>query len=240
MKSFLSLLSFSIFLFVSLALNAQVPKLTDKKWIVAEYGISDNIRYGLDPQIKPLVVFFNKDSAHNKVDYSNIEMHFSSDGTYEAKNVIGTKYDGTWSLNVANDSLTTDTLKYKFNFINEFNCITNNGTEQVVDSIGTKETFYSYIKLFGMPDITAISEQPSSTLVKVYPIPVKETLTVDLLSKNVKEARLYNIFGQLLRTVAVQNTSTFQINMQELPAGYYSLELITNTGERVVKKAMKE
>jgi hypothetical protein len=221
--------------------EAQTPTLTGKKWIIAESGISDNIKYGIDQQVKPLMLFYSKDSTNNKVDYSKIEMHFFANGTYQAQNNVGGLYNGTWSLNAANDSLTTDdTLTYKFDFINEFNCITNNATTQVIDTMGTVDTFYTFVKLYGVPDITAIEEDDYSP-VKVYPMPATESVTIRLPSKNFKEARLYNLFGQLITTVSLQNkTSVNIVALQHLSAGYYSLEIIDNEGKRIVKKVVKE
>lgn len=238
MKSIISI--FTLLLLLSFSVNAQSPSLTGKKWIVAEYGVADNINFGVDPLIKPLVIFFSKDSASNKIDYSNIEMHFFANGTYQAKNISGKQYNGVWNMNAAGDSLTTDSIEYKFNFIDEFNCITYNATIQVIDSIGTLDTLYSYVKLFGTPDITSIKEDGTSA-VKLYPMPVKESLTIELPSGNYQEARLYNLFGQLLKTISLQNKSAaFVIGMQEFAPGYYSLEIIDNKGERTVKKVVKE
>lgn len=238
MKSVSALLMVILLCKIPLCMNAQSHTLMGKKWIVAEYGISDNIKYALDPQLKPLVIFFSKDSATNKVDYSNIEMQFFSNATYQAKNVIGTVYNGSWSINAAGDSLKTDSLIYRFDFINAFNCITNNATIQVVDSIGTLDTLYSYVKLYGIPIITSIDDRVASGI-KMYPMPVSELLTVELDSKNYTSARLYNLFGQLLRNVSIQNRSVFQMELEEFPPGYYSLEILSNDGSKVVKKVLK-
>lgn len=240
MKTFSSTIALVLFVLFALRVNAQTPLLTGKKWVIAEAGITDNIKYAIDPKVKPQVIFYSKDSIKNKFDYSKIEMFFFNSGTYQAKNNIGTVYNGTWSLNAAGDSLTTDdTLHYRLDFIDPFNCIINNGNMEVIDTIGTIDTMYSYLKLYGVPDITSVNEQ-TTAFIKVYPVPVKESLTVDLFYKNYKEARLYNVFGQLLKTVSVQNKSVLQLNVEELPAGYYSLEIYSNDGERVVRKVIKE
>lgn len=241
MKTFNSIIALVLFSLSVFHAKAQTKVLTGKKWIIAEAGITDNIKYAIDPKVKPQVIFYSKDSVKNKFDYSKIEMYFFNSGTYQAKNNIGTVYNGSWSLNAAGDSLTTDdTLHYRLDFIDAFNCIINNGNTEVIDTIGTVDTMYSYLKLYGVPDITSINEY-ASQLIKVYPVPVKENLSVDLVYKNYyKEARLYNLFGQLLRTVSVQNKTILQLNVEDLPAGYYSLEIISNEGERVVKKVIKE
>lgn len=239
-RTFKSTIALVIFFLFAFHVKAQQPVLTGKKWIIAEAGITDNIKYAIDPKVKPQVIFYSKDSVKNKFDYSKIEMYFFNGGTYQAKNNLGTVYNGSWSLNTAGDSLTTDdTLLYRLDFIDPFNCIINNGNTEIIDTLGTVDTMYSYLKLYGVPDITSVDEQ-AAAFIKVYPVPVKESLTVDLFYKNYREARLYNVFGQLVKTVSVQNKSVLQINVEELTAGYYSLEIISNDGERVVRKVIKE
>lgn len=228
-----------LLLTISLKGTAQSYSLMGKKWIIAESGISDNLNYGIIPQLKPLVVFFNKDSANNQVDYSKIEMRFFSGGNYEAKNDKGATYNGSWNMNAAGDSLTTDSITYRFDFINEYNCITNNASVQVIDTIGTLDTLYSYIKLYGVPDITSVDENAASTI-RLYPLPAKEYIHVEFSSKNYREARLYNIFGQLLRTIPIQGKEQLTLNLQTLANGYYSLEIISDDGSRIVKKVVKE
>ena len=239
MKPFIFTFIIIILFSSSFELRGQAS-LTGKKWIIAEAGISDDLKYGLNPNIKPLVVFYNKDSANNKIDYSKIEFHFLATGAYQATNNKGTIYNGTWSLNTAGDSLTTDdTLRYRFNFIDVSNCIAKNGKSQVIDTVGTLDTLYSYLKLYGVPDITAVNENENG-FVKLYPMPVKEIVSIEFSSKNYTEARLYNLFGQLVKTIPIQHKTAIQLNMQEMPAGYYSLEVISQDGERVVKKVIKE
>ena len=239
MKTFNTVITLFLILMFTPHVNAQ-NVLTGKKWIIAEAGITDNIKYAIDPKVKPQVIFYHKDSAKNKFDYSKIEFYFFNGGSYQGKNNIGGVYNGTWSLNVAGDSLTTDdTLVYRLDFLDPFNCIINNGSVEVVDTAGTLDTLYSYLKLHGVPDITTMDEQVWG-LINVYPVPVKENLTVDLVVKNYKEVRLYNLFGQLIKTVAVQNRTVLQVNMQDLPAGYYLLEIIGNAGERVARKVIRE
>lgn len=240
MKTLNSLIAFAIIFLFGYQLHAQTPVLTGKKWTIAEAGITDNIKYGIDPNVKPQVIFYSKDSVDNKFDYSKIEFYFFPGGTYQGKNNIGGTYNGTWSLNATNDSLTTDdTLIYRIDFLDPVRCIINNGIVQVIDTAGTLDTVYSYLKLQGIPDVTSVDEL-SSSLINVYPIPVKENLTVDLVLKNYREARLYNVFGQLIKTVPAQNKTVLQVNVQDISPGYYSLEIIGNEGERVVRKVIKE
>ena len=238
MKSSIFLL---IVILITLSFSARSQhSLTGKKWTISEAGVSDDMKYGLDPNVKPRIIFYSKDSTTNKLDYSNIEMHFFNGGTFQAKNIKGVVYNGVWNLNATNDTLVTDSTGNRFDFINEFNFITNNSTTQIIDTIGTLDTLYSYIKLYGVPDITSVDEQ-SNSAVKVYPMPVTEVLTVELPSKGYREARLYNLFGQLVGSFSLQNKLSFQMAiLQELPPGYYSLEIIDKDDNRVVKKVIKK
>jgi hypothetical protein len=231
-----------VFLSIPFFIQAQTSNtLVNQKWIVAEYGISKSTNYGTDPLVKPEVIFFSKDSVKNNEDYSNIEMDFFSGGTYLAKNVSNKTYNGIWHLNATGDSLTTDSITYKFNFINAFTCITFNMTVQVVDTLGTQDTLYSYIKMLGIMNTTSIHEAALLASVNVYPVPAKDELNLEFASNNFKEARLYNVLGQLLQTIPLQGKqSPLLINMENKDSGYYSLELISTNGLRVVKKVIKE
>ena len=221
--------------------QAQTYTLINAKWVVAEYGISNSTTYGTDPQVKPQVILFSKDSAKNYEDYSNIVMNFFSGGNYQATNISNKVYNGTWKLNAAGDSLTTDSLTYIFSFINPFTFITFNRTIQVVDTLGTPDTLYTYVKMSGTGQTTAISEPNLSADVKVYPIPTKDKLNLEFASKNYKEARLYTVLGQLLQSINLQTKqSPLVLDLENLDSGYYSLEIISSSGVKVVKKIIKD
>jgi hypothetical protein len=246
MKNITITIIFTALLFITLKNNAQT--LIEKKWMVEEYGISNNIKYGIDKSVKPLVIFFNKDSLNNKVDYSNIELRFYNNGTYQGKNVLGTVYNGTWKLNNTNDSLTTDSTTSKFDFINPLNCITNNMTIQKVDTLGTVDTFYTYIKLYGIKEIPTSQKENilSISNIKIFPTPTNEFINIEFsseISKKIREARLYNLYGQLVKVVAIgsKTDNTIKVSVEEVNKGYYFLEFISNEGRRIgIKKIVKD
>ena len=220
--------------------QAQGNTLLNKTWLVAECGISKSTSYGTNPQVKPEIILFSKDSAKNNEDYSNIVMNFFSGGTYQATNVMNKVYNGAWYLNAAADSLTTDSIAYAFSFINQYTCITFNRTIQVVDTLGTPDTLYTYVKMTGTAETTSINESALSAEVKVYPVPATHSLNLEF-TNSYKEARLYNVVGQLLQTISLQGKqSPLGLSLQSMEPGYYSLEFINTSGVRVVKKLIKE
>ncbi|MEO6902992.1 MAG: T9SS type A sorting domain-containing protein [Bacteroidia bacterium] len=246
MKNIISTLIFITLSFITLKNNGQ--SLIEKKWMVEEYGISNNIKYGIDKSIKPLAVFFSKDSLNNKVNYSNIEMRFLNNGTYQGKNALGTVYNGTWHLNNTSDSLTTDSTTSIFHFINPLSCITNNMTIQKIDTLGTVDTFYTYVKLYGINEIPTSQKENTMSIsnIKVYPTPASEVINIEFSPeslRNIKEARLYNLYGQLVKVIVIGDkpVNTMKVNIEEINKGYYFLEFISNVGRsRIgIKKIIK-
>jgi hypothetical protein len=238
MKKIILLLAWlTLFIF---PLKAQ--SLINKKWIVAEYGITDRADYGLNNTSRPLFVFFNKDSAKSAVNYSNIEFNFLANGSYTGKNVQGQVYTGKWLLSPTADKLTIDTAVYRIDFINAFTCITKNATAQVVDTTGRVDTVYSYVKLI-TTSTNSIVLNESQQQVTVYPIPSADFITIAFSAAElkVKEALVYNIYGQLVKIIPLTGkTGTSVIDIKDLPKGYYSLEVINTTDTRIsVHKILK-
>ncbi len=230
----LSLLYFLLVL--QSVVNAQ--SLTNLKWKVAEYGIAADRDYGLNPNHQPLIVFFSKDSLHNVVDYSNISFEFFSNGSYEGKNVLGQTYQGLWLLNNNGDSLSIDTNVYLFHFINTLTCITKNATYQVIDTLGTIDTLYSYVKLFAQAT-TSIAEKES--YVHLFPMPASDYINVEIKNNdfNAVNTQLINLYGQVVKTWSLTDRKkTYYFDIKELPPGYYLLEFTTVDGIRMTQQKL--
>jgi hypothetical protein len=115
------------------------------------------------------------------------------------------------------------------------------GTYTVIvqDAYGCKNTITAIITF---PESIANSLLQSTWL--IYPNPAKDELTIStqLLAANNIQVQLLDAVGKLIYTnkVAVlQGNLNTTINVSTLPKGVYSLVLISDTNERLVKKVMK-
>lgn len=231
-----------LLVYITLAVSTiKAQSLADKKWIVAEYGITNRADYGVNSAAHPLFVFFNKDSLKSVVNYSNIEFNFLANGNYTGKNIQGQTYTGKWLLNQTADKLTIDTAIYRIDFINAFSCITKNATAQVVDTTGRVDTVYSYVKLI-TTNTNFIPAHKLSQEVSVYPVPSSDFITIAFSADaTIKEAFIYNIYGQLVKVIAISGkTGISTIDIKDLPKGYYSLKTVNGKGEYVsIHKILK-
>jgi len=108
-----------------------------------------------------------------------------------------------------------------------------------VDSMGcltpgcSKEDTIQYIT-------TEIIDVPYPKVnVRVYPNPVKETLTIDISSDyNIKKWHIFDMFGRIIKT----STSAYSmiIDVKSLRTGVYFLHLVDNNGLIYVNKFIKQ
>lgn len=67
----------------------------------------------------------------------------------------------------------------------------------------------------------------------LYPIPVKDTLNIDLQGQIIKKGRIYTING--IPVMSFSNSEVLKIDLSDLKNGIYILEIITDKGLKVVK-----
>ena len=73
----------------------------------------------------------------------------------------------------------------------------------------------------GMNEVTNLN-------VEVYPNPVEDQLHV--VSENIQRIVVFNVMGQLVKTVEVGGQDQYTLQVADLPKGLYSLQLITEQG----------
>ncbi|MGZ6539173.1 MAG: T9SS type A sorting domain-containing protein, partial [Bacteroidia bacterium] len=63
---------------------------------------------------------------------------------------------------------------------------------------------------------------------KIYPNPANSLVTISTDENDlIKFVRLYDVVGSVVKEFSVSNTSTIQLNVSEMPKGFYSLEVKT-------------
>ncbi|MFK7948125.1 MAG: T9SS type A sorting domain-containing protein [Saprospiraceae bacterium] len=72
---------------------------------------------------------------------------------------------------------------------------------------------------------------------KFYPNPAQELLFIE--SETIfQQATIYNVLGQPIQEVSIQNNQT-EININDLPKGIYMLQLVTENGQHIAKQFIK-
>ena len=79
----------------------------------------------------------------------------------------------------------------------------------------------------------------SSRELQVYPNPTTDIIKADLPSSSILQIRLLDINGQELPFEYARNSNTIEIDLTQLPANTYFLEVITNA-EKYIGKILKE
>jgi hypothetical protein len=79
--------------------------------------------------------------------------------------------------------------------------------------------------------------------VKVFPNPTRDRLAIELYDEdftaNIKVS-IFNPYGQLMRSEALQDTSSiFELDVSDLQAGTYLIRVSNDKGGFVVKKFVK-
>ncbi|MBN8701702.1 MAG: T9SS type A sorting domain-containing protein [Bacteroidetes bacterium] len=80
--------------------------------------------------------------------------------------------------------------------------------------------------------------EESSMNVSVYPNPATDFVTIKVESTENTTATIYNYSGVAVKTIALAETET-KVNISELPAGMYFVEVVSN-GNKEVKKVIKQ
>lgn len=102
-------------------------------------------------------------------------------------------------------------------------CITQEASALLVDDVKITTT-----------GTLAVSENISENEVSIYPNPVKDVLTINLLKK-IKTIQLYSFDGKLLKT-STSNT----ITLSEFTSGNYVVQISLEDGKQITKKITKQ
>jgi hypothetical protein len=80
-------------------------------------------------------------------------------------------------------------------------------------------------------------ENENNMLLKVYPTPVKENLTIES-SGNIRTVELFDFQGRLIKRINV-DSGNYNLNMSSYPKGIYMIHAITRD-KSFIKKVIKE
>jgi len=190
---------------------------------------------------------FHRDSSKNILDYKRYGIKFAADLTYKGSNEAGTVTNGTWSISTTKDTITIDGQVYDLEILNTNYMTIRTMSLEIVDTSGTLDTIYTDLTFYSLPDITTFIWESAlgSEDVKVFPNPAKQNVEIrisGLQKVAVGKLILADLTGQVLKTWAwVPNDNVQIIDLQEIHAGVYLLEVIQQDGRRVaVKKIVKE
>ncbi len=107
---------------------------------------------------------------------------------------------------------------------------------QTTTSTGTSPKKYNVEVITGCS--TGIdTEKQASAAISIYPNPAKESVTIES-DNNISEVRIYSIYGTLVKSVYV-NSNSQTIELSGLPAGYYSVVVISENGDQTNTKLIK-
>jgi hypothetical protein len=87
--------------------------------------------------------------------------------------------------------------------------------------------------------VTAISESKESLSVSVYPNPANERVTVVNIPSGVKEIRIFDVTGNMVNSIAVENRNNLNVDLTALSKGVYFLNLIDENNASAVHKIIK-
>ncbi len=72
----------------------------------------------------------------------------------------------------------------------------------------------------------------------IYPNPTHDWLTIDASKLTIADIALYNLLGQLITKLKMENSNSIQVNLSDLPVGEYWLKITTDKGV-AYRKIMK-
>lgn len=74
----------------------------------------------------------------------------------------------------------------------------------------------------------------------VYPVPVRDMLTVELKGKGLKQLLIYNSMGQIIKSETVNGASVLQINTNNWSNGIYEAAIIQDNRKIYTKRIIKQ
>jgi hypothetical protein len=200
-----------------------------------------------------------QDPANGQVEVSTADLGFGEYGigvvgSSDESRVIAGRQDGTRATSSLFFSLVSDTA---YNTQNGAMQVTPIATQQgmTMDAIqGVLWFSFGNYKLLPRNnfDVTNLSvaidtngcniptnvglNEVASQAVSIYPNPAKETLNIEVLGSAKVNAQLLNLSGQVLKSYT--NNGSGQLNVSDLPAGVYLLQVSTNQVQKRTYKIM--
>jgi hypothetical protein len=101
-----------------------------------------------------------------------------------------------------------------------------------LDGITPNGTIYKFTK-----SSTPTSINENENTISLYPNPVENSVTISGVKDAISAVTITNGSGQIVRQVSTVGNS---IDLSELNAGFYFVQLTTNKGEVITKKIMKK
>ena len=96
----------------------------------------------------------------------------------------------------------------------------------------------NYPLLWGQSSLTeSIKETESTAFASIYPNPTTGLVTVT--GENLRQAEVFNMLGQQMLSIKSEGNE-LRINMAELPAGVYFVNVTEESGKKCVRKVVKE
>ena len=74
--------------------------------------------------------------------------------------------------------------------------------------------------------VTAVEE--TGCPVAIYPNPVENQLNI--IAQHLQRVAIYNVMGQLVKTVEVGGHNRFELQVSDIPSGLYTLQIVTENG----------
>ena len=95
-------------------------------------------------------------------------------------------------------------------------------------------------------DVTAVFKKTNTIVTEkslpniiLYPNPFTNSFSITPV-ENLRKVTVTNIFGQLIQERTLTGSSTITVNANELAKGVYIVSLYTTTGEKIVRKVIKQ
>jgi len=116
----------------------------------------------------------------------------------------------------------TGNLKYQVSALRENECWAEGDAK---DMSGPFSQSLSNIEDNGIIDVGISSQIYESDEIKIYPNPVKEELTIEINSDEIKNLKILNIIGKTISVHTIEGKTT--LNTMNLPAGVYLVKIYT-------------
>jgi hypothetical protein len=126
-----------------------------------------------------------------------------------------------WKNDVLNNipaSYLTDNLQFKFTF----------------EAKGGNNLYIDNIRV-GDPATLGLNQQIINEM-KVYPNPASDKVTIEIPNGvKLEDVKVYNLFGQLIKVMKANQTNGFEMDVKDLIAGVYIVQMQTSFGVKNVR-----
>ena len=107
--------------------------------------------------------------------------------------------------------------------------------DDIISQFVTVEKGYYF---YSFRDVTGSIDLPNHEMVKLYPNPAKEELTLELTESTATSGLIFNSNGGLVKTLYISmGTNTY--NIRDLAPGVYYIQISTRSGN-IMRKMIKE